>query len=434
MCSFLTIFFFIIVGIQLFYFLGLLGFFAWKKPNIHSKDSLSYREGRVEGLEINTFESVKLKSNIYSRDSLSFGEGRVEGLEINTFKSVKLKPNIYSRDSLSFGEGRGEAISILIAAKNEAEHLPILIKALSEQNYQDFEIVIIDDASTDHTKLILQKAARSNPHLVFKSIPKTDSYSGNKKNALTEAIALAQNKYLLFTDADCIPTSKNWISGMQSQFSAEKKIVLGYGAYRKEKTFLNKLIRYETLLTAWQYFSYTLAGIPYMGVGRNLAYTKSLFKNNNAFRSHTHILSGDDDLAIQSMANKYNTAICWQKEYHTLSEPVQHMKDWIRQKRRHITTATSYKPIHQLLLALFYISQFLFFILGMVLLFIYQEPYFILGIIALRYVVFLVGVIGVTKKLNEKDLIWWSPLLEFSLILFQLYIFILNFVRKPDKW
>lgn len=325
-------------------------------------------------------------------------------------------------------------VSIVIAAKNEAKNLPGLLKSLGEQNFDDFEIVIIDDASTDETKTILQNLAQANPRLVFKSIPKTDKYSGNKKTALTEAIALAKNEHLLFTDADCIPASKDWILGMQSQFSDKKHIVLGYGAYQKEKTFLNKLIRYETLLTAWQYFSYTLAGIPYMGVGRNLAYTKFIFKKNKAFRSHRHILSGDDDLAVQNMADQYNTAICWQSEYHTLSEPAHNFQDWIKQKRRHITTSTVYRPLHQFLLALFYLSQFLFFALGIVLLLLHQDIYFVLGIIALRYMAFFVGFSRVTKKLNENDLFWWIPLLEITLILSQLFIFILNFVRKPVKW
>src|SRR5205814_1433117 len=78
----------------------------------------------------------------------------------------------------------------------------------------------------------------------------------------------------LFTDADCIPESKNWLSGMQNHFKTGTDIVLGYGGYRKEKSFLNKLIRYDDGMVAFQYFSYALARVGYMGVGRNLAYRK----------------------------------------------------------------------------------------------------------------------------------------------------------------
>jgi len=150
---------------------------------------------------------------------------------------------------------------------------------------------------------------------------------------------------------------------MACQFSNNKQIVLGYGSYKKEKTLLNKLIRYETLLTAIQYFGYAKVGLPYMGVGRNLAYTKSLFFEANGFINHMKIKSGDDDLFVNQIANKKNTAICFDPDSLTTSIPKTNFKDWINQKKRHISTAKYYKPIHKFLLGLYYTSQFLFLIL-----------------------------------------------------------------------
>ena len=108
---------------------------------------------------------------------------------------------------------------------------------------------------------------------------------------------------------------------MQSGYEPGIEIVLGYGAYKKYPGILNKLIRFETFHTALQYFSYALAGKPYMGVGRNLSYRKEAFLRNKGFSAINHIPSGDDDLFINMIATKTNTAIVIDKEAHTLSEP-----------------------------------------------------------------------------------------------------------------
>ena len=161
-----------------------------------------------------------------------------------------------------------------------------------------------------------------------------------------------------------VRTSENWISEMTSHFSFKKTIVLGYGAYDKIKgSFLNKIIRYETVLTAIQYFSWAKIGKPYMGVGRNLAYKKSEFFGVNGFINHIRVRSGDDDLFINEAANsKSNTAICYNLEGFTYSEPKTTYKDWFNQKRRHVSTAKHYKGFDKFQLALlFYFSDTLYY-------------------------------------------------------------------------
>ena len=113
---------------------------------------------------------------------------------------------------------------------------------------------------------------------------------------------------MLLTDADCIPKSDLWLKKMCNNFNFSD-IILGYGSYKKINGLLNKLIRFDTFIVAQQYMSYSLAGFTYMGVGRNLAYKKSLFFNNKGFASHMHIPSGDDDLYIQEIAKKNSISI-----------------------------------------------------------------------------------------------------------------------------
>ncbi len=325
-------------------------------------------------------------------------------------------------------------VSVIISCKNEADTISELLVHLLAQKHPVFEIIVVDDASTDNTLVILKEFAKQHKKIKYLSIPKTAKYSGNKKNALTLAIKIATYENLLFTDADCIPNSKNWITDMSAHFSNKKQLVLGYGAYQKTASWLNKLVRYETVLTAWQYFSYTKIGLPYMGVGRNIAYTKTLFNEAKGFESHRHILSGDDDLFVNQIGDKQNTNICWLQEAHTLSKPKERLTEWLHQKRRHITTANTYKPIHQFLLGLFYLSQVLFITLAILLLLTSFNSKSILVLIGVRYLFFFISFIPASTKLNEKDLIFWSPVLELFLIVLQLRIFITNLFGKPKRW
>ncbi len=325
-------------------------------------------------------------------------------------------------------------VSIIIAAKNEAENLKQNLDYFIKQDYPNFELILINDNSTDDTLKILNDFKKEHHSYSISVIDINNQTNGSKKYALTKGIAQAKSDFLLFTDADCIPNSKNWIRNMSSHFTKNKAIILGYGAYKKiPNSFLNKIIRFETLLTALQYFSYTQTGLAYMGVGRNIAYNKQLFLKENGFESHKHIRSGDDDLFINQVATKNNIAICYDKDSFTISKPDTSLKKWLKQKCRHITTATHYKPIHQLLLGLFYFTQFLFWTIGFFLLstFIWQKIAILMAIrIGMQYFIFGFA----AKKLNEKDLFIFTPILEVILIYTQLYIFLANSIQKPKTW
>lgn len=323
-------------------------------------------------------------------------------------------------------------ISIIICAKNESGNLTNFLPYIINQNYSNFEIILVNDHSTDNTLEVMQSF--KNKNIAIKIVNLIDSNS-NKKNAITNGINAANFEHLLFTDADCKPISKNWIREFSAHFNNNKSIILGYGAYQKiDNSWLNKLIRFETLLTAMQYFSYANIGLPYMGVGRNIAYTKTQFTNANGFSNHQHIKSGDDDLLINQIATKDNTAICLTSNSFTISEVHTSFKKWFYQKRRHISTATHYKPIHQFLLGLFYLSQFSFWFLGLLLLFISNNWTFILFLFSSRIIIqyFIFGISA--KKLDEKDLFIFFPFLELFLILIQMRIFIQNMISKPKEW
>jgi len=326
-------------------------------------------------------------------------------------------------------------VSVIICAKNEAENIKRYLPSILNQNYPNFEVVLINDCSTDDTLKIMNNFAADHANIKIIDIKGRGDAYGNKKQALTEGIKASTYDYLLFTDADCEAISSDWISQMAGKFNKSKLIVLGYGGYFKIKnSFINTLIRYETLLTAIQYFSYAKIGLPYMGVGRNLAYHKNEFIKTNGFNNHINMPSGDDDLFINETANSRNTAICFSSKSVTRSEPKKNLGSWITQKRRHVSTAKHYKRKHKLLLGLFYCSQFLFWGLAIALLIIQYPWKCILPLVALRSMVVYITLTASARKLDETNLVLLNPILELFLILIQFGIFITNLISKPKHW
>ncbi|MFS4484092.1 glycosyltransferase [Hyunsoonleella sp. 2307UL5-6] len=326
-------------------------------------------------------------------------------------------------------------VSVIICAKNETENLKAFIPYVINQEYQNFEIVLINDFSSDDTLEVMEEFALINQNIKIVNVEPVEAFWGNKKYPLTLGIKAAKHNIVLFTDADCKPISKYWIKEMISKFNSETSIVLGYGAYTKVKnSLLNKLIRFETLTAAISYFSLANLGMPYMGVGRNLAYTKTKFFEVNGFTKHMNIRSGDDDLFVNAAATNSNTQISIAKESFTTSIAKTSLKSWFVQKRRHVSTAKHYRLNHKIILGLSYISNLLFWVLAILLVILWHFPMAILSLILLRmiFVYFIYG--KSAKKLNEKDLIILLPFLEIFLIVSQLAIFISNIISKPKYW
>jgi glycosyltransferase involved in cell wall biosynthesis len=327
------------------------------------------------------------------------------------------------------------SISVIVCAKNEAENVVRFIPLLAEQDYPDYEIILIDDASSDNTLEIFEEFEKQYSNVRLVKVENNEAFWGNKKYALTLGIKASKKDYLLFTDADCYPASKDWITTMSSQFTLHKTIVLGYGAYEKiPNSFLNKIIRFETMLTAVQYFSWAKIGHPYMGVGRNLAYKKEEFYNVKGFIDHMKIRSGDDDLFINQVAKSKNTTICYSPESFTYSQPKTSFKDWFNQKRRHVSTARFYKLFDRTQLALFYASQLLFILLPIILLAFQYQWILVLSLIGFRYLFTWITLGFSAGKLKEKDVMYWFPIIEIVLIFTQLNVFITNIFSKPVHW
>ena len=324
-------------------------------------------------------------------------------------------------------------VSVIICAKNERDNLLEYLPLYLNQKHDEFEIIVVNDNSVDDTEDVLKAYALQYKQLKIVNVPDNDRFFGSKKFALTLGIKAAKYVNLLLTDADCKPNSENWIK-LMSQYQKGKKIVLGFGGYAREKGLLNKLIRFETFYTATQYLSFALAKVPYMGVGRNLAYQSDMFFNNRGFASHQHILSGDDDLFINEVANRNNTQVIIDSDAHTISKPKNTYKHWVRQKKRHFTTGKHYKFKHKFMLGLFQLSQLLFVGLFIALIIQVRPVYLILAVFVFRYMIQMLIFKLSSNKIGGKDLLLLVPFFEVFFMIFNPIIVISNIINKKTKW
>ncbi len=334
---------------------------------------------------------------------------------------------IYSR--LLFYRGKKtekekEPLSVIICAKNEELNLDKFLPSVLTQDYPDYEVIVVNDCSTDNSDLIIGKYIKQYPHLRTTTITEDKKFTHGKKLALTIGIKAAKNEILVFTDADCMPVSSQWLSKIQRNFRSRISIVTGYGGYFSKFGLLNNYIRYDTLIIALQYLSYKLAGFPYMGVGRNLAYRKSLFFEKKGFASHYHLLSGDDDLFVNENANKSNTEIEISKESHTRSVPAGSFRQWFKQKKRHFVTGKYYKGKHKFLLAAEQISRLFYYVTFAFLISKNIFTEFVVGAFILRMLMQMIILKNTMIRLNEKHLLLSSLFYDiFSTIInFALYI------------
>lgn len=342
--------------------------------------------------------------------------------------------------SAGLTEGRipdGPGISVVICARNEAENLLEHLPKIFDQQYKNFEVIIVNDCSVDETEDVLRAFKNKHRNCKIVMLKENDLFIGGKKFALTMGIKAAKNDIVLFTDADCIPKSEHWIEEISKSFEAPGKktsgpveIVLGYGAYKEEKTFLNKLIRFDAFLIGLRSLSFALAGIPFMGVGRNLAYRKSLFFRNKGFASHQHIFFGDDDLFVNENANKNNTRIAATPDARTESIPKKTLKQWAIQKKRHLRTSPFYKFSHQVLLALQPVAQLFFIGLFISLIILNYKFGLIIGLFFFRMLIQITIFHTSMKKLGEKGLILYAPFFEIVLLFVYPVLWVQSILRK----
>ncbi len=333
-----------------------------------------------------------------------------------------------------------EPVSVVICARDEEQNLRQFLPLFLEQDYPEFEVIVVNDGSTDGTEDYLSLMRKSYPNLRTSFVPNGTANISTKKLAITIGIKAAKHELILLSDADCMPEGKDWIQKMARNFMPSVEFVLGYGGYLRKRGLLNKIIKFDTLFTAIQYLGMAQNRFPYMGVGRNLAYRKSTFFNKKGFAGLLHLQSGDDDLFVNHSATAENTRIEVDKSSTTWSEPKLTIKQWYVQKERHLSVSGNYKSTSKVKLllepfsrALFYATTIAIFVWGGI-----NLNWLLIGLTALlfliRYFIQLQTINKTAKILGERKFYFLILLLDIFLPLFTLYLLIFGKKNKKIRW
>lgn len=325
-------------------------------------------------------------------------------------------------------------ISVIIAARNESDNLYENLPAILNQEYPEFEVIVVNHQSIDDSNWLLIAFQQQYKNLKVIDIPKNKHLRSGKKFPITMAIKGAKYEHFILTDADCKPASSNWLKKMATSFSTSKQIVMGYGPFNKEKGILNKIIRFDAAWIGINYLSMALAKLPYMGVGRNLAYTKTVFNSVSGFKSHYFIPSGDDDLFIQEAAQNSNYTITIDPETFCYSPAAPSWNRWVRQKSRHYSTSNKYKVIKKLLLGIYPLSLLLLWISFVILLF--NTDFRIISGVVFGIIVLLKWWIQgkCLLKLKERNFVYALPFWDLFYAILTPMMFYLTEQKRNAKW
>jgi len=325
-------------------------------------------------------------------------------------------------------------VSVIVCAHDEEQNLRELIPVLMAQDHPEFEVIIVEDRCNDGSYDYLREASAQHGRLkMVRVVHKPDHISG-KKFALTLGIKAAKYEWLLFTDADCRPASAQWITSMTECYNEQTQIVLGCSPYEKKTGWLNAFIRFESLLTAVQYIGLANLGNPYMGVGRNLAYTKSLFLNNKGFNEYLDVTGGDDDLFVNKHATKNNTRVCLGAEAVTTSKPESSWSNFFHQKLRHLSVGKRYRFADKAILAFFSTSWLLtwFFVLPAV--YFSQSALILAGFFLIRWIVIGFVINKASRKMGGHFEAWKTPFLDFIFVFYYLVTGLRALAVKKIRW
>lgn len=324
-------------------------------------------------------------------------------------------------------------VSVIIFAKNSAAFLHNYLPSILAQDYFKFEVVLINNESDDDTATILEDFRKQYQAVKIIDVKNNEAFWNNKKYALTLGIKAAKYDHLLFTEANCKPISKHWISAMAANFSDKKSIVLGYRKFEKQHSLSNLIFRFNNLLEAVKCFSFSKAGYSVMAFSANLGFNRADFFRVKGFINHIHIRDAEFDLFIKDASTKKNTTYTILEASFTEKNNHFSFSEWFFEQRKLFHLKKHVNLRRRILLAFFIISKLLWYLLAIILFFFY--PFKTLLFVVLLYFLVQFVVIGFSsKKLKEPLLIFFIPFLDLSLLLIQISIFIANLVSKPNHW
>ena len=321
-------------------------------------------------------------------------------------------------------------VSVVIAAKNEEYHLKDKLVFFLEQDYPEFEVIVVNDASTDECEYVLKAFSKLYPCLKVVNIVENVNKFRGRKFPISLGIKSAKYDHIVLAGPDCVPSGFEWLENFARNLSEKKEVVLGFCTYTKQKGLFKFLLQYDNLTTAMNYMGLALSGHPYRGDGRNIAFKKDLFFKVGGFTKHYNLPLGEDDIFIRNVSTASNTTVSLTPESFLSSDAKHTYKEWKRQKIDRLSTYKYYKPSIKFLLSIPNITTLLFYAFVITLLLLSLPFEYVILAIVIKFVLQILIYFKSCKRLGIKRVFIFAPLIELYFLLLNAELRLLSLFRK----
>lgn len=324
-------------------------------------------------------------------------------------------------------------LSVVIVCHNQANDLRANLPSILEQDYPLFEVILVNNASTDDTEDVIKQMEAQYKNLRHTFTPDSSRYISYKKLSVTLGFRSAKYDWVVLTQPDCRPSGEFWLQRMASHFKENTDIVLGYSNYpTDEDGLLISRASFERLLKQLFYFN---AAFPNKravgGDGCNMAVRKEIFIQKKAYATNLNLTCGEDELLIDSLASKGNTAVECSQESIIRQHTMVSEKIWSTEQYSRLETLRYLrvrgKWLHKVW-GLSTCSHYLFLLSGIasvVIAAMFTFNYIAIGVIA--FLMILNGIVNqiifrrITRLLDERScffsLMWYELGLPFSTLI-----------------
>lgn len=236
-----------------------------------------------------------------------------------------------------------EGVSIVVACHDNAYELEHNLPALLEQQYPCFEVIVVDESSTDDTDEVLKQLKSRYPNLYTTFIPESSHYLSRRKLALTVGVKAAKYEWIVFADATNKPIDDQWLATFASQCCKGKDIVMGYANYNDEA---KAYYRFRQLVVATRNLRRAQRSVAYASGGNTIAIRRSVFMGANGFLKDLTYLRGEYDFLVNEYANADNVGVAIGTK---MEKGAPSKRSWINdnlfymETRRHLSRSTKWR-------------------------------------------------------------------------------------------
>lgn len=340
---------------------------------------------------------------------------------------------VYER--IDFSDRPHPSVSVVLIVHNDSASLERNLPFLLEQEYPDFEIVVVNYCSTDESRYILKVLSKFYTHLKVVNFTQDVNLFQGLKYPLSIGIRSASKQVVLLTEIDCIPATFGWIADMMSAYTeTDHQIVMGYTGLNISHNLLGCLQQYDNLVYQCQYLSAALRKHPYTGCGRNLSYRKKFFFDCNGFINHYVVSDGADDMFINQNATGANARVMLRSNSFVYAPSRPNFGKWHLHRKHRTVTRRTYPFLSKVRLILYPLSLVLFYTTLILLFLLTPCPWpVVAGLLFLKLFWQIICEAQAVKCFRLKGYHWFSPLFELYFLIANLILPFTPLRNKPVR-